>query len=86
MKDRFTKLGLRYELENNRSLGLQEEYKTIEYKLLTIKAMKTQIEECKRASGELEFHQQRYKGVIDRIRAHKETIKNQEEIIHNLAY
>jgi len=44
------------------------------------------MEECKTASGELDFHQQRYKGVLDRIRAHKETIKNQEEIIHNLAY
>jgi hypothetical protein len=47
---------MRYELETNRSLGLQEEYKAIEPKLLTIKAMKTQMEECKTASSELEFH------------------------------
>ena len=34
--------------------------------------MKTQIEEIKKASNELEFHKDRYKQVIERINGQKE--------------
>ena len=43
------------------------------------------MEEIKHASVELGFHQERYRAVIERLRGQKETIKNQEEIILNLA-
>lgn len=44
------------------------------------------MEEIKKASKEVDFHMERYNAVIKRIEGHRETIRNQEEIITNLAH
>ncbi|TNV85113.1 hypothetical protein FGO68_gene6217 [Halteria grandinella] len=86
LREIFTKMGMRYEVERRKAEALEMEYQKIEPQLLSIKRIKTQMEEIKKASNEVDFHQQRYKAVIQRIQGHKETIKNQEEIITNLAH
>ncbi|TNV85137.1 hypothetical protein FGO68_gene5346 [Halteria grandinella] len=86
LREIFTKMGMRYEVERRKAEALELEYQKIEPQLLSIKRIKTQMEEIKKASNEVDFHQQRYKAVIQRIQGHKETIKNQEEIITNLAH
>ena len=77
---------LRYEMERKRYDALEKEYFKIEPQLSQIKKLKTQQEEVKKASNELEFHLCRYKDLANRLKAQKETILSQEEIIHNLAY
>ena len=64
MRDRFIQLSKRYYLETKKTEALAEEYRNIEPKLMTIKAIKNQMEEIKKASVELAFHQERYKAVI----------------------
>ncbi|CDW82949.1 UNKNOWN [Stylonychia lemnae] len=86
LKERYVKLMNRFELERKRYDALEKEYFKIEPSLQQIKKLKTQIEEVQRASEDLEFHLARYKDLANRIKAQKETILSQEEIIQNLAH
>eukprot|EP00347_Sterkiella_histriomuscorum_P020316 403338277 len=86
LKERYAKLMMRFELERKRYDALEKEYFKIEPSLQQIKKIKTQIEEVQKASDELEFHFSRYKDLANRIKAQKETILSQEEIIQNLAH
>jgi uncharacterized protein (UPF0305 family) len=86
LREKFIQLSLRYDVERRKAEALEREFMKIEPQLLSIKRNKTQIEEIKKASAEVEFHQERYQSVLQRIQGHKETIRNQEDIISNLAH
>mmetsp|Transcript_30494 Transcript_30494/g.29896 ORF Transcript_30494/g.29896 Transcript_30494/m.29896 type:complete len:217 (+) Transcript_30494:2663-3313(+) len=77
---------LRYELERKRYDALEKEYFKMEPALQQIKKIKNSIEEVKKAGDEQEFHMTRYKDMANRVKAAKETILSQEEIIQNLAH
>lgn len=87
LKNRYAKMMDRFAKEKERNEQYENEFfKKLQPSLERIQKLKSEIAKVAKASEEQEFHLQRQKDLANRIKAQKETILSQEEIIKNLTY
>jgi len=84
LKEKFAKLLGKLNLERQVYEELSKEYFKIEAQLKEKKAIEKQIAEVKQASEEQSFHIKRVCDIMPQVKNHRESIKQQEDIIQNL--